>query len=329
MQQRVSAKDVAELAGVSRAAVSRTFGGGQVSAAIRERVVAAASQLGYRPNAIARSLIGGKTDLIAVITAEHDSIHNGLLIEKLIAAITHLGKRALVIPATADTDIDESALSAFDYQVDAIVVIGGTVSKRIVDHMRGVGVPLFLYERLVDGAAAECVMCDNEHGGRLAARYLVRCGRKRVAYLTKVRKTYSNIQRRLGFVAELEDAGLALHAEAFGAQSFAGGYEAAIELMSASPPPDAIFCFNDEMALGALQAAAAMKLSVPDDVALIGFDDIPMSAWPVFSLTTITNPMDGAVDVLIDRIGARLENRSTVASSHLINPTLVVRSTTP
>ena len=157
MQQRVSAKDVADLAGVSRAAVSRTFGRGQVSAAIRERVIAAANELGYRPNAIARSLIGGKTDLIAVITAEQDSIHNKLLIEKLIAAITDLGKRALVIPATADADIDESALSAFDYQVDAIVVIGGTVSKRIVDHMGGVGVPLFLYERLIDGGAAECV----------------------------------------------------------------------------------------------------------------------------------------------------------------------------
>lgn len=329
MQHRVSAKDVADLAGVSRSAVSRTFGRGQVSEEIRARVIAAADRLGYRPNAIARSLIGGKTDLIAVIIAENDSIHNKLLIESLIAAVTHLGKRALVIPETADSDIDKSALNAFDYQVDAIVVVGGTVSPRIVDQIRRVGVPLFLYERSVDGGGAECVACDNIHGGRLAARYFVRCGRKRIAYLTKPRQTFSNTQRREGLTAELEDAGLPLHAEAHGAQGFAGGYQAAIELMSGRPPPDAIFCFNDEMALGALQAATEMKLSVPGDVALIGFDDIPMAAWPTFGLTTITNPIDQPVDILIKRIAARLADPSAVPAVHLINPALVVRRTTP
>jgi DNA-binding LacI/PurR family transcriptional regulator len=327
VQHRVSAKDVANLAGVSRSAVSRTFGGGQVSQTIRTRVIAAADELGYRPNAIARSLIGGKTDLIAVIIAENDSIHNRLLIEKLIAAISHLGKRALVVPATADSDIDESALYAFDYQVDAMVVVGGTVSPRIIDQIRRVGVPLFLYERTV--ADTECITCDNVHGGRLAARFFLRCGRRRIAYLTKPRKTFSNMQRREGLLAELGEAGLALHAEGRGAQSFAGGYQAAIELMSAAPPPDAIFCFNDEMALGALQAAAEMKLSVPGDVALIGFDDIPMASWAAFELTTITNPIEPAVDILIERIAARLADPAVGVEAHLIKPSLVVRRTTP
>jgi len=329
VQQRVSAKDVADLAGVSRSAVSRTFGRGQVSDAIRTRVIAAADELGYRPNAIARSLIGGKTDLIAVIIAENDSIHNKLLIERLIAAVTDLGKRALVIPETADSDIDNSALNAFDYQVDAIVVVGGTVSPLIVDQIRRVGVPLFLYERSTDGSGAESVTCDNIHGGRLAARYLLRCQRTRIAYLTKPRPTFSNTQRREGLIAELEEAGLPLHAEAHGPQGFAGGYEAAIELMSGKPPPDGIFCFNDEMALGALQAAREMKLSVPDEIALIGFDDIPMAAWPMFGLTTITNPIDQPVDILIRRIVARLANPTTTPAAHLINPSLAVRKTTP
>jgi DNA-binding LacI/PurR family transcriptional regulator len=328
VQHRVSAKDVANLAGVSRSAVSRTFGGGQVSETIRARVIAAADQLGYRPNAIARSLIGGKTDLIAVIIAENDSIHNRLLIEKLIAAISHLGKRALVVPATADSDIDESTLYAFDYQVDAMVVVGGTVSPRIIDQIRRVGVPLFLYERAA-GDGTESITCDNVHGGRLAGRFFLRCGRQRIAYLTKPRKTFSNIQRREGLLAELDGAGIALHAEGHGAQSFAGGYQAAIELMSGAPPPDAIFCFNDEMALGALQAATEMKLAVPEDVALIGFDDIPMASWPTFALTTISNPIDPAVDILIERIAARLADPATSAGAHLIAPALVVRRTTP
>jgi DNA-binding LacI/PurR family transcriptional regulator len=329
MQHRVSAKDVATLAGVSRAAVSRTFGKGHVSAAIRARVIAAANRLGYRPNAIARSLIGGRTGLIAVIIIDNDSIHNGLLISKLISEITLLGKRALVISATGDDDIDQSALDAFDYQVDAVVVVGGTVSRQIVDQLGGVGVPLFLYERRVQGTAAECVTCDNLHGGEIAARYLVRCGRERIAYLTKPRQTFSNTQRRQGFVSELGSAGLALHGEAHGAQSFAGGYEAGLELMSSAPPPDAIFCFNDEMALGALEAARAMKLEVPGDVAIIGFDNIPMSAWPVFGLTTIANPVDLPVETLISRISARLDGAPARSEPHLIRPSLVVRRTTP
>ena len=329
MQHRVSAKEVATLAGVSRAAVSRTFGNGQVSTAIREKVIAAANQLGYRPNAIARSLIGGKTDLIALITIENDSIHNALLVSKLISEVTLLGKRALVIPATADNETDQPTLDAFDYQVDAIVVVGGTVSPRIVDRLSGVGVPLFLYERQLDGTGAECVTCDNAHGARIATRHLIRCGCKRIAYVTKHRQTHSNVQRHQGLMSELNNAGLPLHGEAHGEQSFHGGYRAAIELMSADLPPDALFCFNDEMAIGALEAARAMKLEIPKDIAVIGFDDIPMSSWPVFDLTTITNPIESPVELLIQRISARLEGATASAEAHTIRPSLVVRSTTP
>jgi DNA-binding LacI/PurR family transcriptional regulator len=99
--------------------------------------------------------------------------------------------------------------------------------------------------------------------------------------------------------------------------------------MSGAPPPDAIFCFNDEMALGALQAATEMKLAVPEDVALIGFDDIPLASWPTFALTTISNPIDPAVDILIERITASLADPATSAGAHLIAPALVVRRTTP
>lgn len=328
MRHRVSAKDVAELAGVSRAAVSRTFGDGKVSAKVRARVVAAAETLGYRPNAIARSLIGGRTELVALIVAENPSVHNSMLIERLIVAITRLGKRALVIPATADADLDESALNAADYLVDAIVVIGGTVSPAIVARLGKAAVPLFLYERRIEDPGVECVIGDNVAGGRLAARYLVRCGHRRIAYLTKPLMTHSNRMRREGFLAGLAEAGQSLYAEATGEQGFAGGLRAGIELFSKQKPPDAVFCFNDEMALGALQAARVMKLAVPGDVAVIGYDNIPMAAWPAFDLTTIDNPVDRPIALLVDRITARLGGAEPAAKAHLVAPELVVRGTT-
>ena len=327
MRQRVSAKDVAKLAGVSRAAVSRTFSDGQVSAKVRQRVMEAAEELGYRPNAIARSLIGGKSDIVALITAGSDSIHNTMLIEKLIVEVTVRGKRALVIPATPKTDIDESILNAADYQVDAIVVIGGTVSPRIVKRLSNLGVPIFLYERHVADEGLECIVCDNTLGGRLAAHYLVRSGREKIAFITKPLMTFSNKARKDGFSSGLKDAGIDVFATAFGEQGFDGGFTAAVELFSERDLPDAIFCFNDEMALGALQAAAVMHLSVPDDVAIIGYDNIPMAAWPIFNLTTIHNAIDQPVKVLMDRILARLDGEEPQSEPHTIRPELIVRST--
>lgn len=328
MAYRVSAKEVAELAGVSRAAVSRTFGSGHVSAKVRERVIAAADTLGYRPNAIARSLIGGRSDLIAVVVAEHDSIHNSLLIDRLVVAITRGGKRALVIPASGDADLDRSALDASDYQVDAIVVIGGTVSPAIIERLRKAEVPLFLYERLIEAPGVECVICDNVAGGAIAARFLLRAGHTRLAYLTKPRATHSNLARREGFVSAIEEAGERLFAEAVGEQGFAGGFKAASKLFAQGTIPDAVFCFNDEMALGAMQAAAAMKLSVPGDVAVIGYDNIPMAAWPVFNLTTIDHAITRPIDVLMERIAARLEGDDVSPGPHVMEPELIVRTST-
>lgn len=328
MGYRVSAKDVAARAGVSRAAVSRTFGDGKVSATARARVLAAAEELGYRPNAIARSLIGGKTDLIALVVAEGDSVHNSLLIERFIVAITRRGKRAMVLPASAEADFDQSTLNASDYQVDAIVVIGGTVSPAIIERLRKADLPLFLYERLNDAPGVECVICDNVAGGHLAARFLLRSGHTRIAYVTKPLLTYSNAARREGFVAGLAEAGGSLFAEATGEQGFAGGCKAAMALFSRRQVPDAVFCFNDEMALGAIQAASVMKLAVPEDVAIIGYDNIPMAAWPMFDLTTIDNAIERPIAVLLDRIAARLDGGAPEPAPHVIEPELVVRGTT-
>lgn len=212
--------------------------------------------------------------------------------------------------------------------MDAIVVIGGTVSPAIVDRLRRADVPLFLYERLSDDPGVECVVGDNANGGHLAARFLLRSGHQRIAYLTKPLVTHSNAARRDGFVTGLREAGHTLFAEVTGEQGFAGGFKAGTGLFSRKEIPDAVFCFNDEMALGALQAASAMKLRVPQDVAIIGYDNIPMAAWPAFNLTTIDNPIERPISVLLDRISARLEGGEADRAPYVLEPELIVRGTT-
>ncbi|MBL6945782.1 MAG: LacI family DNA-binding transcriptional regulator [Rhodospirillales bacterium] len=327
---RVTAQDVANLAGVSRSAVSRCFSGaGNVSASARTKIHAAAKQLGYRPNAIARSLTGHQTDLVAVVTADNESFQTGRIVRELYLQLYDVGKRALIIPVGTTDGIDESSLRALDYQADAIVVIGGSVSRGIVDHLRAANTPLFLLGRENVDANLVSVCCDNFLGAQMIGRLLVRSGRKRPAYIGKAINTFSNQNRRGGFVREIEEARLELYAETSDATTYEGGRSAAIRLLGLSEPPDAIFAFNDTMALGALSAVNEYKLQVPEDIAVVGFDDIPMAGWPAFQLTTVRYDIKEIARIIAHSIVGRIDQQAAENGNILVTPELVVRSTAP
>lgn len=326
----VTAQDVADLAGVSRSAVSRCFSGaGRVSKDKRERVLAAAEALGYRPNAIARSLTGQKTDLVALVTTEHLTPRSNEHLSEMTLSLAEAGKRALVIPVGEHATIDESSLRALDYKVDAIVIMGGSVSGRIVEMLKAARIPLFLFGRDHEGETSIGISCDNALGGAMAARFLLRAGRRRLAYVGKKTRTFSDRSRRQGFCSVLEREGLALHAEAEDETTYEGGRRAASTLFSSGEPPDALFCFNDTMAFGALQAAREFKLNVPGDLAVIGFDDQPMASWHTFELTTVGYDPRALARLATEKVIETLERDELVPGSFHIEPRLVVRRTTP
>lgn len=325
----VTAQDVADLAKVSRSAVSRCLGGaGKVSKDKQVRIIAAAEQLGYRPNAIARSLTGQKTDLVALITTEHLSPRSNEYLSAMTLRLAKIGKQALVIPVGADTTIDESSLRALDYKVDAIVIMGGSVSVRIVEALRAAQVPLLLFGREYNGEAAIGVSCDNALGGAMIARFLVRSGCRRFAYIGKAARTHSDRSRRKGFKRGLEEFGHDLSAEAEDETTYDGGRRAATGLLSAPETPDAIFCFNDTMAFGALRAARDFKINVPDDLAIVGFDNQPMSAWPEFNLSTVDCDPGKLADLATSRILQAMNDEETRRRSYYLEPDLVLRGTT-
>ncbi len=325
---RTTAQNVADLAGVSRSAVSRYFNGGdKVSKAKCERILAAANQLGYRPNAIARSLTGHQTDLVAIVIADTESFQTARIVRELYLQLYDVGKRALVIPVGNTDGIDESSLRALDYQADAIVVIGGSLSRGIVDHLRAANTPLFLLGRENVDAEVVGVCCDNFLGAQMLGRLLVRSGRLRPTYIGKAINTFSNQNRRGGFVSEIENAGVKLYAETSDATTFEGGRSAAIRLLGMPEPPDAIFAFNDTMALGALTAVNEFKLRVPDDVAVVGFDDIPMAGWPVFQLTTVRYDIKEIARIIAHSIVGRTDHQAAENGNIMVTPELVVRST--
>lgn len=325
-----TAQDVADLAGVSRSAVSRCFSGaGKVSIEKRDRILAAAEQLGYRPNAIARSLTGQKTDLVALITTEHLSHRSNVHLSELTLCLAEVGKRALVIPVGEHTTIDESSLRALDYKVDAIVIMGGSVSGQFIELLSAAKVPLFLFGRDHEGGASTGISCDNAMGGAIAARFLLRANRRHLAYIGKKTRTFSDRNRRQGFSEEIRRLGYSLHAEADDESTYEGGRRAASKLFSEADLPDAMFCFNDTMAYGALQAAHEFNLRVPDDVAVIGFDDQPMSGWHVFELSTIGYDPHALAQLATLKILDALERDEIAPRSFQIQPKLIVRQTTP
>jgi len=325
-----TAQDVAELAGVSRSAVSRCFSGaGNVSKGKQVRIVAAAEKLGYRPNALARSLTGQKTDLVALITTEHLSARSNEHLSKLTLSLSEAGKRALVIPVGDNTTIDESSLRAIDYKVDAIVVMGGNVSGKIVELLSEAQVPLFLYSRDHDSETSPGFSCDNASGGIMAARLFLRANRKRLSYLGKNTHPFPDRNRRRGYTEEICQHGFELHSEASDESNYEGGRRAASILFSAKTVPDAVFCFNDTMAFGALQAAREFNLRVPEDVAVLGFDDQPMASWHAFELSTIGYDPSELARLAATKILDAINGENASPQTYYIQPKIIIRKTAP
>lgn len=300
MAGKVTSQDVAERAGVSRSAVSRTFTeGAYVSEKVRARVLKAATELGYLPNALARSLIGGNSGLVALVIGPMTSPNDSVLLDAVTRRLAAAHKRALLVPVPACGVADESLRQALSYQVEAAIVFAGTVSATAVDHCVRTGARLTLFGRVVDEPGVTCVLYDNAGAADAAARLLIRTGHRRIAYIGTRHTTYSDRERYDAARAALATQGLAFHDRAEGDYGHDSGYRAGLAMLNAATPPDAIFSSNDGMALGVLDAARALGVRVPQDLAVVGIDDTPMAAWPAFRLTTWGAAPETLADVLV------------------------------
>jgi len=326
-RRRATALEVARLAGVSQSAVSRCFtDGASVSPRMRARVLEAAERLAYRPNAIARSLTTARTDLIGVIMGHLDGPFEPYLFEHLTRGLATLGKQPLLIRGDPDVGLDGALMSALDYQVEAAIVTAGTVSSDTIAAVRALGIPPLLYGRAEVSDGVDSICCDNPLGARLVADALVASGHRRIAYLGGRRSAFSERERSIAFRGRLGEHGLTPVAVAGGDYSYDSGFREASRLLTTDPRPDAVFCGNDAMAFGAIDAArTVLGLRVPDDVSIVGCDDVPMAAWPSFNLATVRNPVDGIVAGLLDMLKRRLDDPEAEPEVRRAAPTLIRR----
>ncbi len=329
-KQRVSQKDVARRAGVSQATVSRTFtDDGSVSDQKREQILAVAEDLGYRPDAIARSLVQRDTRIIGLVIVRFTNPFYARMIKDFTRRLQERGYSTLLLNVEDSQEMEERLPTALQYRVDGVIITSATLSSKMAAEYAKTGTPIVLFNRYTHGGHVNAVCCDNTEGGRLAAQTLLEGGHECLAYIAGEEGSSTNRDRHQGFVEVLEQHGRRLDLCEQGDYSYESGCEATRRLLQCDDRPDAIFCANDLMAMGALDVARhEFNLKVPGDLSIIGFDDIPMAQWPCYSLSTIRQPFKPMVDTTIEVLMNAIENPGDEAEMRWILPRLIQRSTT-
>lgn len=320
--------DVARAAGVSRALVSLVMRGQpNVSQARRERVLSAARQLGYRPNAMARGLASARTRTIGVLL---DDLTNPFFAE-IAGGVEELasqrGYHVLFGTGGRQAKREQAALGALlEYRVDGMILVSPRMpSASIV--AAAAEVPLVLVGRTVRGADADSVVIDDRHGTELVLEHLVGLGHQRIAHVDGGRAP-GGPQRRSAYVAGMRARRLGAHVRVLGGDfTEAAGAAAAHALLEAGELPTAVFGANDLVAAGLLGGFDRAGVEVPGDVSIVGYDNISIAHLAHVSLTTVHQPRTEmgrlAFELLLDRHDSR---RANVV--RLIEPTLIVRETT-
>ena len=301
--------DVARAAGVSQSAVSRAFSeGASISKRTRAAVMEAAAALNYRPNAIARSLIRQRSDIVGLVMADLTNPFYPEVLVKFTERLQAIGKRVLLFTVPPNQSIDQTLPEVLQYQVGGVVVTSATMSSATAEVCKRFNVPVVLFNRSVAVDSVSSVCCDNSNGARAIVDHFVARGRRRLGFLSGDTDASTNIEREAGFRRRAAEHGIDAIETVVRGFSYEGGYKAALEIMARRPRPDALFAANDVMALGALDALRyQLGLVVPKDVAVIGFDDISAAAWPSYQLTTFRQPINRMVTETIRVLSEEIE----------------------
>ncbi|HET6174190.1 MAG TPA: LacI family DNA-binding transcriptional regulator [Gaiellales bacterium] len=330
-RRRPTIYDVARLAGVSTATVSRALNGtGQVAEAKRIAIEAAVEQLGYRPNTIARSLVTRSTQTIALLLPD---ITNPFYAE-LVAGIHELtlerGYTMLLCTTDFDPEQEERYLRLLrGKHVDGALVDGLVLPPERIARFVEDGFPIVCLDRDVDSPAVPLVQVDNRMGAGLATDHLLALGHRRIAHITGAPARISE-ERLLGYQAALTDAGIATDSALIAMGNFTegGGHEAMSALLAGAPDLTAVFAANDLSAIGALSALAAAGRKVPGDISLVGFDDVRLSQYTSPPLTTVRQPAGDIARRATELLLGMIDGRKPGALHHRLTPELIVREST-
>ncbi|WP_394180382.1 LacI family DNA-binding transcriptional regulator [Marinomonas posidonica] len=325
--------DVAALAGVSQSTVSRSFdSNSRISVATRQRVFAAAEQLGYQINKAAQTMIKKRSDLVGLVTAGLEDPFRSEFLHKLIIEVQNSGLRPMVMDVSNRETIDEDLHSLMQYQLSGVIITSGTPSEKIGKAFIKHGTPVVLVNRTEHSDDADIVNLDNATAGEMAAKALIKAGKKQLIVVRAKNPSFSSIMRVKGFLNHLQPylQNGQIHAnEVFcDTGNYDGGYHVAEQILNATNPADGLFFCMDHIACGFLDAAKK-RLSTSElmSIGIIGCDDVALARYQSYDLTTIRQPAADMAKASVQTLLNRLKYPSSALKKQTITAELIYRST--
>jgi LacI family transcriptional regulator len=326
----VTSRDVAVTAGVSQATVSRTFSGaGGVSEQARARVLAAAEELGYEINFAARAMRTQRSGTFGVVVDRVTNPFYPQLIESFSRTLDDKGLRMILWDSQGAGE--RAAIEAIGHKmVDGLIFTTATSTSSALATALAAGAPVVLVNRIVEGALCDQVDTHNVGMSACVAQYFAASGRTRAGLITGLDDASTARDRREGFLkgAASHDLDVPRDFVLDGGFSHQGGFDALQRMFEHPDPPSAVFCSNDLSAFGALDGARAMNIRVPDDLWIVGYDDVDMASWTSYSLTTVRQPVDDMVKIAVQLLLERLDNPNKPSTHHRFTSELVIRGST-
>jgi DNA-binding LacI/PurR family transcriptional regulator len=327
---RPTIHDVASRAGVSKSLVSLAMRGSpKVSDASRDAIMAAAAELGYRPNAAARSLADRHSRTVGVLILD---LHNPVFAEILDGVqqeVRQHGYSTMLVTGDADPVLEQAELDTLlEFQVEGLILVSHRLSAAALRSIAAEVPTVVVTRRDMTGPRIDTVSNDDVAGAALAVDHLVGLGHRRIAHLSGGDNPIS-LDRERGYRQAMQAAGLGAEACVVeGSLTDAGGYAAAKAALAVGPRPTALFVANDIAALGAIAAVQEAGLQVPADVSVVGYDGIALGALRTLSLTTVAQPLAEMGSSAAARLFARIESPRSRAHHLGVDATLTIRGTT-
>lgn len=309
-QGSVTSYDVALRAGVSQSAVSRCFKpGASVSSAMRARVMKAARELDYTPNAIARSLITRRSNLVAVLISNLTNLYYPEVLSELCQQLEKRGLRVLLFTLPHEGDVDKMIAQVWGYQVDGVVAAARLTPQQVAEFERR-RIPFVLYNRTLQDKAVNAVVCDQIEGARILVTRLAAAGHKRFSIISGPKDSVVGQERTRGACERIAELGLREPVIVEGNYDYDSGAHGLRQIIrQIGRTPDAVICGNDVMAIGCVDTARhKLGLEVPAKLSVVGFDGVEPSRWLSYHLTTLRQPVQMMAQAAADMLTGLIAN---------------------
>ena len=321
-------KDVALHAGVSVSAVSRALSGGSVSASKKADILRVAKELRYRPSTAARNLVRRQSHAVTLVTGRLYDAFDSQFLDCLAEALSDTGRRLIVAPASKQNAASGGVYQAIDDRSDAVVIAAGTMPLESSRTCVRAGLRVILVGRELEERGVDSVVAANADGGRQAAELFERTGCRKPIYFGSDSESFSDCERFGGFRDYLAGRGIQTRAFRARGREEEAIYEAASRLLVDPDRPDAVFCGTDRLAFGVIEAARALRLPIPGNVSVIGFNNVSAAARRTYQLTTLDYPVNQIVAEIMSTLEARVAKPERPPMRKRIPVGLIVRGTT-